>query len=66
MKPILILEVSKTPYLSIARHYGGAKINGVEYVYQPAKDALIRKDWVKKTRGRTWAEFLELVKKEEL
>lgn len=62
MKPILINEVSKQPYISIARHYGGIIIQGVEYVYQPVKDVLIRKDWVKKTKGISWKIFVELVK----
>ena len=62
MNPILIYEVSKQPYISIAKHYGGIKIQNVEYVYQPAKDVLIRKDWVKKTKGISWDKFMELVK----
>lgn len=32
---------------SIARYYGGIKFNGVEYVYDPARDVLVRKDVVK-------------------
>ena len=61
-KPILISNVCAQPYISIARHYGGIKINGVEYIYQPVHDALIRKDWVKKTKGKKWDDFVELVK----
>lgn len=30
--------------LSIARHYGGLKVNGVEYQYDEASDTLVRKD----------------------
>jgi hypothetical protein len=33
--------------LSIARHFGGAKISGKHYVYNPADDSLIRDDVVK-------------------
>ena len=44
---------------------GGAKINGHEYVYHPAKDALIRKDWTKKMRGLKWDEFVKLVQASE-
>lgn len=62
---IIILNVSSTAYISIARHYGGAKINGHEYVYHPAKDALIRKDYTKKMRGKTWEQFVEYVKEQE-
>lgn len=65
MKDIIIIDVSKQPYFSIARHYGGAKIDGQEYVYHPAKDALIRKDWTKKMRGLKWDEFVELVQASE-
>jgi hypothetical protein len=61
---IIIENVTNTPYLSIARHYGGAKINGHEYVYHPAKDALIRKDYAKKMRGKSWEQFVEFVKNE--
>ena len=62
---IVYLNVTNTPYISIARHYGGAKINGFEYVYYELKDALIRKDWTKKLRGKSWKEFLELVRNEQ-
>jgi hypothetical protein len=65
MNPILIYNVSRQPYISIARHYGGIKIQNVEYIYQPVKDVLIRKDWVKKTKGISWDKFVELVKKSE-
>ena len=65
MNPILIYNVSRQPYISIARHFGGIKIQNVEYVYQPVKDVLIRKDWVKKTKGISWDKFVELVKKSE-
>ena len=62
---IIILEVSKQPYISIAKQYGGAKINGHEYTYHPAKDALIRKDYAKKMKGKTWDEFVEFVKEQK-
>lgn len=64
MKPIVILEGSKQPYISLGISFGGIKIEGTEYVYQPARDAFIRKDWVKKTKGRTWEQFLELARAE--
>jgi hypothetical protein len=62
---IVYLEVTNTPYISVARHYGGAKINGYEYVYHPAKDALIRKDWVKKMKFKSWEQFLDMVRNEK-
>ena len=39
--------------LSIARHYGGAKVQGKHFVYNPADDSLIREDvvkWIAKKR----------------
>ena len=41
--PERIYHVS-TSQLSIARHYGGIKFNGVDYVYDPTTDTLIRAD----------------------
>jgi hypothetical protein len=42
-RPERIYHVSQTQ-LSIARHYGGAKVFGAEYVYDPTTDTLIRSD----------------------
>jgi hypothetical protein len=51
-QPDIIYNVSHT-HLSIARHYGGIKYNGVEYVYNPADDTLIKKPKPeKKARAR--------------
>jgi hypothetical protein len=36
-------NVSMTQF-SIARHYGGIKVNGHHYVYNPTDDSLIRED----------------------
>jgi hypothetical protein len=39
--------------LSIARHYGGATVQGKHFVYNPADDSLIRDDvvkWIAKKR----------------
>ena len=33
--------------LSIARHYGGANVNGKRFIYNPVDDSLIRADVVK-------------------
>jgi hypothetical protein len=50
-------NVSSTQF-SIASHYGGVKINGKHYVYNPTDDSLIREDvvkWIakkKKTEGQ--------------
>lgn len=44
--PYLIRGVS-TGFFSIARHYGGAKYNGSDYLYLPETDELIRDDVAK-------------------
>jgi len=39
--------------LSVARHYGGAKVQGKHFVYNPADDSLVREDvvkWIAKKR----------------
>lgn len=41
--PEVIYCVSHTQF-SIARHYGGCKINGCYYIYDPNSDTLTRKD----------------------
>ena len=64
-KAIVILEGSKQPYIAIGRHFGGINLEGVQYIYHPARDAFIRKDWVKKMKGKKWDEFLEEVKASE-
>ena len=46
--PILILNASRQPYLSIGTHFGGIKAFGYEYIYLPIEDAFLRKDYVKK------------------
>lgn len=38
-----IYNVSATQF-SISRHYGGCKVNGVYYCYDPGSDTLIRED----------------------
>lgn len=48
--PFLIRSVSSS-YFSVARHYGGCKIQGEDYTYRPATDELIRNDvlqWIQK------------------
>ena len=64
-KAIVILEGSKQPYIAIGRHFGGINLEGVQYIYHPVRDAFIRKDWVKKMKGKTWEQFLEEVKASE-
>ena len=60
--PILILEASRQPYLSIARHTGAIRYNGSEYLYIPPRDALLRKDWVKVYQSLPYDDFLAAVR----
>lgn len=52
---VAYLNVSMTQ-MSIARHYGGCKVQGKHFVYNPTDDSLIREDvvkWVaKQKKGR--------------
>ena len=48
--PETIYNVSQSQ-LSIAKHYGGIKYNGVEYVYNPADDTLTKKKQPEKKRS---------------
>lgn len=56
-KPERIYNVSATQF-SIARHYGGCKVNGVNYQYDAASDTLIRED-VHKAEMQAIAERLK-------
>lgn len=46
-KPERFYHVSKTQ-LSIARYYGGCRVQGEHYIYDAAKDELVRADVVKR------------------
>jgi hypothetical protein len=45
-EPLAYANVSYTQ-LSIARHYGGCKVQGRHFIYNPIDDSLIREDVVK-------------------
>ena len=65
--PILILNGSKQPYLSIGIRYGGVKAFGYEYLYLQNQDAFLRNDFVKKFNkhkkdGGDWNSFIDYVK----
>ena len=48
---VLYRNVSQTQ-LSIARYYGGCKVQGHDYVYDPTDDSLIRSDVLKFLKRR--------------
>ena len=58
---ILICDVSLS-YFSVARHYGGATIEGKQYRYFQERDILVRNDWVRYYRRLPWDDFLNAVK----
>jgi hypothetical protein len=62
MQPIIILNASKQAYISIGIKFGGIKLNGVVYIYNPMKDAFIHSKYTKFMRGRTWEEFIDYIK----
>ena len=64
--PVLIFSVESQPFLSVARYYGGCTSWGMEYVYIPIHDALIRKDYMKvynkmSKKGMSWDDFVKYV-----
>ena len=68
--PIIILQGSKQPYLSLGIHYGGVKVFGYEYYYLPNEDAFLRIDYLKKYNkhkkiGQNWETFVGFVKSEK-
>ncbi len=62
MNPETIPNVSQTQ-LSIARHFGGIKVNGTEYHYDADSDTLIRLD-IWKTRLKDAKQRSKLVESE--
>jgi len=65
--PILILQGSKQPYLSIGVHTGGINFQGKAYYYMPQQDAFLQADYMKeynkqRKQGKTWEQFIEYVK----
>lgn len=62
MTPIIILDASTQPYLSIGVRFGGIIFQGKDYVYIPETDAYVRKDYIKKLKAMKWPKFVEYVK----
>lgn len=49
-------------YFSVARHYGGIRINGQTFTYCPERDILVRDDWMEFYQHASWDEFIAAVK----
>ena len=61
-KVIVIADVTKQPYLSVARFSGGCRVNGVFYAYVPQRDILVREDWLKAYSAMDYDKFIAAVK----
>ena len=61
--PIIILEASKQPFLSIGTIYGAINTNGQDYTYIKSEDAFLRKDYLTEyNKCKKWDDFLEKIK----
>lgn len=64
----VILNASIQPYCNIAVRFGGAKINGKEFIYVPDHDALMDNQvygkWKKLKKKVSFNEFLGMVEKD--
>lgn len=49
-------------HLSIARHFGGATVNGHAYVYNPVRDVLVRADVLRRREAEA-ADLLRAARK---
>lgn len=54
--PIVIEGVTQTVF-SVARHYGGCRINNVNYVYDPKTDRLVHGAWFKVYQAMKYEDF---------
>ena len=61
-KVIVVADVTKQPYLSVARFSGGCRVNGVFYAYVPQRDILVREDWLKAYSAMDYDKFIAAVK----
>lgn len=67
-KPILILNASTQPYISLGVKFGGIIVNGIEYTYITEHDAFLDKKYLKKYHKHikakgTFEQFMELIEK---
>ena len=59
---IVVADVTKQPYLSVARFSGGCRVNGVFYAYVLQRDILVREDWLKAYSAMDYDKFIAAVK----
>jgi hypothetical protein len=61
--PIMILEASKQPFLSIGTIYGAINTYGQDYTYIKTQDVFLRNDYLKEyNKFKKWDEFTENIK----
>jgi hypothetical protein len=62
--PIIIMEASKQPFLSIGTIYGKINTYGQNYTYIKNEDAFLREDYINEHKKfKNWDEFKESIKK---
>ena len=61
--PIIILEASKQPFLSIGTIYGAINTYGQDYTYIKSEDVFLRNDYLKEYKKfKKWDDFIETIK----
>jgi hypothetical protein len=61
--PIMILEASKQPFLSIGTIYGAINTYGQDYTYIKTEDVFLRNDYLKEFKKfKKWDDFVENIK----
>jgi len=61
--PIMILEASKQPFLSIGTIYGAINTYGQNYTYIKTEDVFLRNDYLKEFKKfKKWDDFVENIK----
>jgi hypothetical protein len=61
--PIMILEASKQPFLSIGTIYGAINTYGQDYTYIKTEDVFLRNDYLKEfNKFKKWDDFVENIK----
>jgi hypothetical protein len=61
--PIVILEASKQPFLSIGTIYGAINAYGQDYTYIKSEDVFLRNDYLKEFKKfKKWDDFVENIK----
>jgi hypothetical protein len=60
--PIVILNASKLPFLSIGVKFGGITTYGVKYNYILETDSYVQSLYMKELQSRKWDKFMEYIK----